>query len=411
MKVMVTSEHRFLRTPDGAVWTAGVNSFSFWARYLEAFDAVKVIARVREHPAAPEGWRPASGPNIEFAPIPYYIGTGQYLLVSRDIQRTLARLLEPDSAVILRVSSQIAACTEACLSRIQKPYGLEVVNDPYDVYRPGSVRHVARPLLRWHYTRQLRRLCGGAAAVAYVTSAALQARYHTPAFAVGVSDVEIGPEAFVDNPRRIEKSYPAPRLITVGALEQRYKATDVLIRSVADCRQSGLGASLEILGDGRLRANLERLTANLGLERWVSFRGQIPHGDGVRKFLDSADIFVLPSRCEGLPRAMLEAMARALPCIGSDVGGIPELLHAEDLVRPGDVSCLSQRIREVASSPQRMCEMSARNLITARGYREDALASRHQAFLGEVKEATVAWRSRTGRDLSVHRRELERAAI
>src|SRR5439155_26719861 len=107
--------------------------------------------------------------------------------------------------------------------------------------------------------------------------------------------------------------------------------------AVAECRQAGLDVTLDIVGDGRFRPELDRLAAELGIREQVCFRGQLPAGEPVRARLDAADLFVLPSRSEGLPRAMVEAMARALPCIGSNVGGILELLAPEDLAPAGDI--------------------------------------------------------------------------
>ena len=88
---------------------------------------------------------------------------------------------------------------------------------------------------------------------------------------------------------------------------------------------------------------------------------------------------------------MVEAMARALPCIGSTVGGIPELLSAEDLVPPGDVEALARKIQDVLSAPERMTQMSARNLEKAREYRDDVLAARRNAFFEHVRRSTAAW--------------------
>src|SRR5207253_6445170 len=116
------------------------------------------------------------------------------------------------------------------------------------------------------------------------------------------------------------------------------------------------------------RSELESRANAAGLNGAARFRGQLASPDAVRAELDRADLFVLPSRQEGLPRAMLEAMARGLPCIGSTVGGIPELLPAEDLVPPGDASALTQKIHDVLGDPQRMARMSARNLEKAREY-------------------------------------------
>src|SRR5205809_1714074 len=117
-----------------------------------------------------------------------------------------------------------------------------------------------------------------------------------------------------------------------------------------------------IVGSGGYQAQLEARAAALGIGTRVQFRGQLAAAEAVRAELDRADLFVLPSRQEGLPRAMIEAMARGLPCIGSTVGGIPELLAAEDMVPPNDASALARKIREVLADPSRLARMSVRNL-------------------------------------------------
>jgi glycosyltransferase involved in cell wall biosynthesis len=75
---------------------------------------------------------------------------------------------------------------------------------------------------------------------------------------------------------------------------------------------------LSILGEGTLRRDLERLTEQLGLSAEVSFCGKV---DDVPARLRGSDIFVLPSRAEGMSNALLEAMASGLPCITTRVPG------------------------------------------------------------------------------------------
>ncbi len=180
-------------------------------------------------------------------------------------------------------------------------------------------------------------------------------------------------------------------LVTVGALDQPYKGTDVLIDAVARARQRGLDLHVVVIGDGRLRSRLERRSAKLDLGGGVEFLGALPSGAPVREWLDRADIFVLPSRTEGLPRALLEAMARGLPCIGSSVGGIADLLVAEDLVRPGEPSALADKIVEVARDRERRQRMSLRNRETARDFRDEVFAPRRAAFYRHVKHVTQEW--------------------
>ncbi|MCZ7545986.1 MAG: glycosyltransferase family 4 protein [Anaerolineae bacterium] len=165
----------------------------------------------------------------------------------------------------------------------------------------------------------------------------------------------------------------------------------MLIDAVGACVRQGVNLSLVVVGDGKHRPELEARARASGLDGRAQFLGQLPAGAPVRAQLDRADLFVLPSRQEGLPRAMLEAMARALPCIGSTVGGIPELLPHEDMTPPNDADALAHRIREAATNPQRMAQMSARDLHKAQDYREDVLRARRIQFYRYVQERTEAW--------------------
>ena len=96
---------------------------------------------------------------------------------------------------------------------------------------------------------------------------------------------------------------------------------------------------------------------------------------------------------------MLEAMARGLPCIGSAVGGIPELLHEEDLVTPDNPAELAEVLKEVLSRPERIERMSARNLQKAQTYSAAILSAQRQRFFRALKELT-------SRAQTAHRQDL-----
>ena len=105
----------------------------------------------------------------------------------------------------------------------------------------------------------------------------------------------------------------------------------MLIRAAGALNVLGRPCELTVIGDGRYRAELEALAASLDLP--VRFTSQLKRPQ-VMAELDDANLFVLASRTEGLPRAVIEAMARGLPCVGTRVGGIPELLDSRALCDP-----------------------------------------------------------------------------
>ena len=391
MNIVITLEHRFDRTPDGSVWTQGAFTRSFYSQYMGVFDRVRVVARVREVDLVPADAQRADGDGVAFHPVPYYVGPAQFVARSVQVARSVRGAIGARDAVILRVGSPVGSLIERRLRRAGRPYALEVVADPYDVFSPGSVNHPLRPFFRMQAYLQLKKLCARAPAVAYVTRTALQRRYPAGSGAVSsaYSDVELPPEAYVDGSRSGRQAGRPLEIITVGTLDQLYKAPEVLIEAVRGCLEAGLDLRLTLIGDGQYRPRLEEQARDMGDK--VRFRGRVPAGTAVRAELDRADLFVLPSRQEGLPRAMVEAMARACPCIGSNVGGIPELLPDSDVVAPNDAAALTRKILEVARTPGRMPGMSARNLETAREYREELLREVRNKFYRGLRDRTEAW--------------------
>jgi len=98
-----------------------------------------------------------------------------------------------------------------------------------------------------------------------------------------------------------------------------------------------------VAGDGPLWPELKKLAEELGLDGRLFFTGRLTEAAGLMSFLD---VFVLPSRQEGLPLALLEAMARARPVVASRTGGIPEVLTDGTgiMVPPGDAPALAAQV-------------------------------------------------------------------
>ena len=393
MRVLVTASARFAIAPDGVLCTRSSSlSYRFWSRYLDVYDEVRLMVRAQPVAGVPEGWTIASGPGVIAVPLPYYEGPWQYVTTRRSIVRAARQAVADAEAIHLRLPCSIGTLAHAALER-GRPYGVEVVGDPYEVFSPQAVRHPLRRFFRWWFPRRLRQHVAGAAAVAYVTQFTLQQRYPAAdgAFTTHYSSIELGDDAFVGEARPAKNGDHPVTLVFVGSLAQTYKAPDVLIDAVGQCVRQGLDVRLVLVGDGRFRPELEAQAARLGLNGYITFTGELPGSAAVREQLDRADLFVLPSQTEGLPRAMIEAMARALPCIGTHVGGIPELLSPEDMVPPGDATMLAGLIADVVRNPARQAEMSARNLAKARDYHDAVLRQRRNAFYAYVKEQTERW--------------------
>ncbi|WP_405093447.1 glycosyltransferase family 4 protein [Micromonospora sp. NBC_01392] len=386
-KVVVTSEYRLLRTPDGRTWIEAGPDHSIWSRYLAAFDEVRLVSRVRHVDAAPPDAGRVDGPGVEVWAVPYYEGPAQFARHNVAIRQAIARAVVDADSVILRVPSPIAAVASSRLRRRGRPYAVEVIGDPYDLFAPGGVQHPARPALRYWATTTMQQQCRSAAAVSYETEHTLQRRYPPAAGApsVSISSVDLPAEAYVDEPRVHTAALPAARLLCVGSLDQMYKGVDTLIDALVELNRTGERHELTHVGVGRFADQLRRYADERGVAEQVTFAGWVSSPRALREVLDRADVFVMPSRTEGLPRALIEAMARGLPAIGSTAGGIPELLAEDVLVRPDDPAALAERIRALVADPARLTEASRRNLRRAQDYRADVLDTRRSDFYRTVR--------------------------
>jgi glycosyltransferase involved in cell wall biosynthesis len=158
-----------------------------------------------------------------------------------------------------------------------------------------------------------------------------------------------------------------PRTIAMVACLREEKRVDVLLDAAPLILARHPEAEIVIVGDGACRAELETRARTNHVADRVRFLG---HRDDVPAVLANADIFVLPSRSEAFPNAIVEAMMSGLPVVASSVGGIPELVEdgrTGRLVPPGDVAQLAAAIIDILDHPDRATQMGQ----TARGRIEE----------------------------------------
>ncbi len=404
MKLLVSIDQHYVC--DGAhIYSAeGTAPYKFFQRaYLEVFDHVIVLARLRwdeqfdRHPEAI-----LDGPNVEFFPLPEFRGPFQYAPIRNRVVACIREAIPTSDAYLLRGPGTIGGPLASELERRARHYAVQVLGDPWATYGPGCAGGFLRPFYRQVMTRRLKRICWNATAVSYVTRSSLQRRYPASpdAFVTSWSDVQI--EGAIATEEELQKrigliselaNRPAV-LGFIGTMEVPYKGADVLLRAVAACRAQGLEVVAHLVGTGKLLKKYQCLTEKLGITGHVRFLGQLGAGGPIFQFLDAVDLFVMPSLVEGLPRAMIEAMARGCPCIGSNVGGIPELLRPADLVEPGDPLALANEIKRKLASWQELAQMARRNRTIARNYQPECTWPTELAFLHAIRDQAIAGTSR-----------------
>lgn len=151
---------------------------------------------------------------------------------------------------------------------------------------------------------------------------------------------------------RSKRAAAAPVVVCVAHLRYE-KGQDILLHAWRTVHAQFPAARLVLAGRGPLEPQLRAMCAALGISEQVEFAGMIPD---VRSILSGADMFVLPSRHEGLPNALLEAMASSLPCVATRVSGSEDVIvdgASGLLVPPEDPSALVSALTALLSDQTR----------------------------------------------------------
>lgn len=199
-------------------------------------------------------------------------------------------------------------------------------------------------------------------------------RFLTPYGGGSTTPVEIvhcgiDPAAFEFRPRVAPASGPV-RAACVASL-QEYKGHEVLLRALAEGGGDLGRIDLDLVGDGVLRPSLEQLARDLGISERVRFHGSLTEPE-VRAVLAEADIFVLPSivardgQMEGLPVALMEALASGLFAVSTRLSGIPELVRDGEtgaLAEPGDVASLAGALERAIQDASETRARAGRELV------------------------------------------------
>jgi len=163
---------------------------------------------------------------------------------------------------------------------------------------------------------------------------------------------------------------PVQSFLFVGRLVPKKAPMDA-VRAIERANEQGPGEelSLDVIGDGPLRDEMERYIKEQGLSHCITLHGERPNQE-VAQRLKAADAFLLPSRTapdgnqEGTPTVLVEAQAIGLPCVSTRHAGIPEMIPArnhEFLVAEGDIEGLANALRRLASqSKEELLQLSIR---------------------------------------------------
>jgi glycosyltransferase involved in cell wall biosynthesis len=292
-----------------------------------------------------------SGPNLEFFFLPFYHGPWQFAKKYIKILKTLEKVIETCDCAVLRIPDQLAFQIFNKVKKANLPCAVEVVAHSWDLYAPGTIKTVLRPLLRVLWDSNQKKLCKQADGVSYVTEKYIQKRYPSrikemdlERFETFYTSADLNPVYFGEARNRECFDKEVLNFVHVSGINNMAKGHYELLSVMADLKEQGYEHKLTFIGGGTLLNKFKELSKDMNIDDQVNFLGHLSNPSEIAEKLKASDMFVLPTMTEGLPRVILEAMAIGLPCIATNVGGIPELLSMDCLIPPNNINALREKI-------------------------------------------------------------------
>ena len=387
MKIVFVHDHKFCRDENGTYYSDGQFPYELWLRYLQYFDKIVVMGRVRSL-REEESWEildRSSGPKVEFVEIPVPQHPGARLFSSRKVKKRMEKIIRHADGVIVR-NGELAILAAGVAQRLQKVWAVEVVSSAFDgFWHHGSL--LGKLYAPWAEFA-MRRMVREAPFALYVTQQFLQKRYPCNGKTAACSDVQLDFSTLIDKQARQQRELLGKRVLRIGmigSLTQAYKGLKTAFAALRRLKEKGFYFEFHILGGGDLKP-WKVLAVKEGIDQETYFDGILPK-NAVGAWLDQVDIYIQPSLAEGLPRALLEAMGRGCPAIASQVGGISELLEASCLHRPGDAEGLARLLKQALLEPAWREVQGQRNLAVAAEHAEAKVEVIRGAFWQEFRRA------------------------
>lgn len=384
--LFVHDAERLKEDENGNLYTGGAYNSSTWDRYLSICSNLTVLFR-KDTTKYSEKYAKS-----KFNAVDYKIdflnvinrtdSVKSFFSIRKKLQndRTIKRAVLENDHVIIRLPCSSGYTAIKYAKKYNKPYLVEVVGCVWDAYWNYNLK--GKILALPAYLR-MKRLVKEAPHVIYVTNEFLQNRYPTNGKNTNCSNVMLTEPSNTALENRIDKINKLDKgkiiIGTTAAIDVKYKGQQYVIEALGKLKKQGYkNFEYHLVGDGD-GSYLESKAKENDVSDQVVFIGSLPHNK-VFEWLDSIDLYVQPSRQEGLPRALIEAMSRGLPSFGANTAGIPELLPLEYVFSntKNNVFEICEILRKFES--KKMIVQANRNFLEAKKYEKNIIESRRREF-------------------------------
>lgn len=386
MKIVFLLDVKLVKK-DGIYYTTGAVDNNYLEKHkFDKEDELVVICR--EETDIKQIEKPnlakTSGENIKFITIKKYSD-----FYNKEINKKIKKEIEDSDFCFIKLPTYIGAMSFNYVKKQNKKYIIEMVGCIKDsLWNYGGIKaKLLSPimyLLNKYYIKNAKN-------VIYVSNNFLQNRYpNKKGNTLACSDVNIYKIDKNNLEKRIKKIEEYNKSTTykiglIGSLNVEYKGHKTAIKALKLLKKKmNNNIELHFLGAGN-QEKWNKIIHKCGVEKNVFFDGVLPSGEPVYEWMDSLDIYIIPSLTEGLPRTLIEAMSRACPAIGTKVGGIPELIiEKKCLIKRKNAKELSKKLEQILKNKDEMKKISNCNFNKSLEFENKTLQDKRKEFCKKV---------------------------
>lgn len=388
MDLLYVCMYQFHIDKDG-VYTIPSFGDDFWKKYLSVFDRIHIIGEPIKGYLNKEKLAKLDTSRMTVELLPSN-NSPQDWKNDRLIKRELNAVIKTAKAVVIKPASRKGVMAIHIAEKYNRPYMIEITGDLYTALKHHSnpLKRVYAPIINHKILHAIKSCEFGV----YVTDSYLQKKYPIAGKSCGASDAVIKKldESVFYSRLQMIKNLSHDKMVQIGLVgfyHDANKGIDTAIEALAKIPNQNI--CLNILGNGNEQDRRKwydfASNQNINAER-IHFPEPIVGIDNMFRWYDSMDIIILPSRSEGLPRTIVEAMSRACPCVTSNVCGLSELCESKWTHNPGDSAGLSRLLEEMLSDKDAMIDAAEYNFRRAEYYLESVQMKKRIDFMNEFKE-------------------------
>lgn len=383
MKLLFVHDHPFY-VEEKITFSGGGLPSMVWNNYLVNFKSVVIYGRFSDNLKNKKVL--SSTDNVTFYLTNHYSTPIGIIKNKKRIEEELEVLIKDVDVVLTRLPSALGIIAGYVALKFNKPLWVEQVGNAQEALNNhGTIKgKIVAPIIHFFNKKLIKK----ADFASYVTEKKLQIDYPASnnAITVSLSNVIINEIISVKDLDKKRFFGKVLNIGLIGGFDVRYKGQDILLRAISlledDIRRN---IKISFVGKGDY-SWVASLAEKLNLKDNIDYIGVLEAGSQVNGFLKNLSLYIQPSLTEGMPRATIEAMAMGCPVIGSNVGGIPDIVSKTFVHKRGNVEQLSEHIKHLYLQRKELEIESSLSLEKAVPYLKINLDEKRAGFYKKMNE-------------------------